>query len=249
MTCSEVMELINIILEWHPIEFQHTLLQLVARVSSRVFLGDLLCRNEDWLKITREYTILSFAAAEQLRIWPAPLRPLVHWFLPKCGELRELVRQARALVLPVLEDRRRQKLNLTESEKAKAFNDAIEWLEVAANGTYYDPVCAQLMLSVAAIHTTTDLACQTMTEIVQHPNIIAPLRQEIADVLQKHGWKKTALSEMKLLDSVIKESQRLKPSSLSKAALKLGFFEPFVITNTCVYSCDATSSPGEGEAS
>ncbi|KAF3391867.1 Dihydromonacolin L monooxygenase mokC [Talaromyces pinophilus] len=202
--------------EWHSIDFKDTMLQLIARVSSRVFLGDLLCRDEEWLRITRDYTTSSFIAAEELRLWPAPLRPVVHWFLPKCGELRALVQKAREVVLPVLEERRRQKMSLsqTESEQSKVFDDAIEWFETAANGRPYDPVCAQLMLSTAAIHTTTDLTCQTMTQIVLHPEIIAPLRKEIVDVLQEHGWKKTALFEMKLLDSVIKESQRTKPSSI-----------------------------------
>lgn len=230
-----MMGLIITILEWHSIDFKDTMLQLIARVSSRVFLGDLLCRNEEWLRITRDYTTSSFIAAEELRLWPAPLRPVVHWFLPKCSELRALVRNAREVILPVLEERRRQKMMLsqTESEKSKIFDDAIEWFETVADGRPYDPVGAQLILSTAAIHTTTDLTCQTMTQITLHPEIIAPLRKEIVDVLQEHGWKKTALFEMKLLDSVIKESQRLKPSSVGNATRKMPYL-PFVITNTCV---------------
>lgn len=222
MTCLEIIGLISTILEWHSIDFKDTILQLVARVSSRVFLGELLCRDEEWLRITRDYTTSSFIAAEELRLWPAPLRPVVHWFLPKCGELRALVRKAREVVRPILEERQRQKMNppQTESEKAKVFDDAIEWFETAANGRPYDPISAQLLLSTAAIHTTTDLTCQTLTKIAQNPEILAPLRKEIADVLQEHGWKKTALYEMKLLDSVIKEGQRTKPSSIGNATPK-----------------------------
>ena len=222
ITCSEIIELIITILEWHSIDFKDTILELVARVSSRVFLGELLCRDEEWLRITRDYTTSSFIAAEELRLWPAPFRPVVHWFLPKCGELRALVRKAREIVLPVLEERRRQKMNLsqTESEQSTVFDDAIEWFETAANGRPYDPICAQLLLSTAAIHTTTDLTCQTLTKIAQNPEILAPLRKEIVDVLQEHGWKKTALYEMKLLDSVIKEGQRTKPSSIGNAIPK-----------------------------
>lgn len=212
--------LITTIPEWHSISLKDTVTQIIARVSSRVFLGELLCRNEEWLRITRDYTNYSFAAAAELRLWPAPLRPLVHWFLPKCSELRTLVQKSREIILPVIEERRRLKKDLsqTESEKLEVYDDAIEWMEIAANGKQYDPVCAQLLLSTAAIHTTTDLTCQTLSQIAQNTDILAPLRKEIVDVLQEHGWKKASLYEMKLLDSVIKESQRVKPSSIGNAA-------------------------------
>ncbi|KAK1528391.1 ent-kaurene oxidase [Colletotrichum costaricense] len=35
------------------------LLKLVARTSSRVFLGDVGCRNPAWLNITKEFTVNS----------------------------------------------------------------------------------------------------------------------------------------------------------------------------------------------
>ncbi|GLA86353.1 hypothetical protein AtubIFM56815_010614 [Aspergillus tubingensis] len=95
--------------------------------------------------------------------------------------------------------------------------------EKAAKGRPYDPVGAQLILSVGAIHTTSDLTCQTMTHLAQNPEIVEPLRKEIVDTLQQHGWKKVALYNMKLLDSVIRESQRLKPVtnvSMRRMALK-----------------------------
>jgi len=42
--------------EWHSISPQAVLLNAVARVSSRLFLGDRLCRDPAWLKITTTYT-------------------------------------------------------------------------------------------------------------------------------------------------------------------------------------------------
>jgi hypothetical protein len=38
---------------------------LVAQLSSRVFLGDKVCRNPDWLRITVNYTIDSLMAAAE----------------------------------------------------------------------------------------------------------------------------------------------------------------------------------------
>jgi cytochrome P450 len=60
------------------------------------------------------------------------------------------------------------------------------------------------------MHTTTDLLTQCILELAHHPEIIAPLLEEISRVLKTEGWKKLALYNMKLLDSVIKESLRMQ---------------------------------------
>ncbi|KAK3684117.1 putative cytochrome P450 monooxygenase [Podospora appendiculata] len=195
---------------WHSIPLRETMLRLIARISSRVFLGEELCRDEAWLKVTREYTVDSFKAAEELRLWPAASRFIVHHFLASCRKIRTHVREARRTIAPVLARRREEKLRNPEL----AFNDALEWFEQAAKGEEYDPAIAQLVISLAAIHTTTDLVCQTLTELVRHPSIIPALRAEITTALRDGGWKKTSLYNMKLLDSVIKETQRVKPISL-----------------------------------
>lgn len=97
--------------------------------------------------------------------------------------------------------------------------DAIEWFKQIAKGRKYDPVHVQLTLSFVAIHTTADMLTQMMFDLAQHPEYIQPLREEVIDILGKHGWKKTSLYNMKLLDSVLKECQRLRPINDSKIVL------------------------------
>lgn len=65
-----------------------------------------------------------------------------------------------------------------------------------------------------AIRTPTDLLHQTMTDIALQPELFEPLREEVIRVLGSHGLKKTSFYNLKLMDSVLKESQRLKPSLL-----------------------------------
>lgn len=55
------------------------------------------------------------------------------------------------------------------------------------------------------------LITQTIFDLAQHQEIIEPLRKEIVTVLSESGWKKTSLYKLKLMDSVVKETQRLKP--------------------------------------
>ncbi|EOD53178.1 putative cytochrome p450 monooxygenase protein [Neofusicoccum parvum UCRNP2] len=200
--------------EWHEVNLKSVNLDLVARLSSRIFLGEELCRDEDWLKITVNYTVDIMLAAERLRRVPGSLRRIVHWFLPEAQKLRAEVKQAGEIIRPVLEKRRAEKAAMeAQGKEPVEHNDAIEWFEQAAKarGCSYDPEIVQLFISTVAIHTTSDLLTVTMLDIVRHPEIIEALREEITDVLRDGGWKKTSLHNMKLLDSVIKESLRLKP--------------------------------------
>ncbi|KAJ6442429.1 cytochrome P450 monooxygenase [Purpureocillium lavendulum] len=198
--------------EWHTINLRHNILRLVARMSSRVFLGEKLCRSEDWLHVTREYTVTVFKAAMELRKYPYAARYLVHWFLKSCRDARALVKQTRNVIQPVINQRRREaKEAQARGEKPQSYNDAIDWFERETASGQYDAAIVQLVLSLAAIHTTTDLLCQTLGDIVQHPEIIQPLREEAVSILSKEGWHKSSLFKMTLLDSVLKESQRLKP--------------------------------------
>lgn len=82
-------------------------------------------------------------------------------------------------------------------------------------------------MSVVAIHTTTELLTGVLLDLAQNENFIKELRDEIVTVMtkakehtagtdnngsekkSKAAWKKTTLYQMKLLDSALKESQRL----------------------------------------
>lgn len=61
---------------------------MVARLSSRVFLGEELCRNREWLDITINSTITNMTAAGYVRLFPYFLRPLVNEVLPICRRMR-----------------------------------------------------------------------------------------------------------------------------------------------------------------
>ncbi|KAG6040945.1 hypothetical protein E4U41_006536 [Claviceps citrina] len=192
-------------------------MDIIARISSRIYLGDQLSRNEDWIQITKTYTACFYTASTKLRLFPRPLRLFAHWFLPECRKLREERDRARKIITPLIECRRGlRKREIAAGNPVTSYNDAIDWAEqeAAISGSRFDPVIFQLTLSLLAIHTTFDLLQQTMTELAQHPEFIKPLREEVEQILETGGWKKTSIFKMKLLDSAIKEAQRLKPGSI-----------------------------------
>lgn len=120
-------------------------------------LGEELCRDPRWLRVTIGYTEVAFQAAQYLRVFPYSIRPLIHWFLPQCQEARRLVRSAREIINPFLERRRITKaLHSMGREEKVEFNDGFEWFEQAAKGKPYDPAISQLMMSFSAIHTSAE---------------------------------------------------------------------------------------------
>ncbi|KAJ0283597.1 hypothetical protein COL940_004579 [Colletotrichum noveboracense] len=209
--------------EWHEVGLGHSILNIVSRLSSRVLLGPEICRNEEWLNITVMYVVDSFVAAERLPIVPKPLRRIVHWFLPECQRVRSHVAQTRSIIQPVINARAREKRAAAqEGRPIPTYDDAIQWGEEESARSKYDPAIYQLAMAGAAIHTTTDLMTQLILNILPRPELLAALRSEMIDVLGKEGWAKTSLYNLKLMDSAMKETQRMKPiqSSESKSFTK-----------------------------
>lgn len=195
--------------EWKRMPLRQTTLEIVARLSSRAFLGKELCRDKRWIAIAMNHTTDSFVAARELRMLPAILRPVLLWILPHCTRIRRQVREARKLISQEF-DRRR-----SEAQKAQAIGerpaktaDSISWMVELAKGEPFDVVATQLSLLIGALHTTSEALAHALHHLCQYPETIEPLREEAARVLRTHGWSKAALHQMKLMDSFLKESQR-----------------------------------------
>ncbi|KAL2802262.1 cytochrome P450 [Aspergillus granulosus] len=202
--------------EWQTIPFKTKILDIVSQLSSKVFLGDQICRNPDWLRITVAYAVDSFFAAEALRLWPAFLRPIVAPFLPNVRKIQAELEEARRIIAPVLERRNAEKqVAIDQGKTPERYNDAMEWMEQCAKGRSYDAAVAQLSLSLAAIHTTSDMLTQALYDICAQDGLVEEMRKEIVDVISSEGWQKTTLYRLKLMDSVLKESQRLKPTTIA----------------------------------
>lgn len=187
---------------------------MVARVSSRVLLGAELARNEDWLEIMKGYTAEAFKAASTVQRWPVNLRPYIGRLVPACRRVRAFYGRSRKLIDPVMEAREAVKRAASQAgQPVPVFNDALGWLveESKDRALEHDAATFQLIISVVSLNTTTDLLQTVLVDLIQHPEYIEAVREEVVRVLREHGWQKSSLYNMKLLDSVIKESQRIKP--------------------------------------
>lgn len=211
---------------WRTVVLKETVLDLVTRLSSRVFLGEALCREAKWLAIAKTYAVDAVMATFALRRVPAVMRPIVHWFMAECRRCRQAVKDAHKMIDGEVA-RRRATVDecLKAGKKAPKIADTIGWMHETAmkNKAKVDYVAAQLSLTMAAIHTTTEVTCQALFDICSHPEVLEPLREEIISVVGKHGWAKTSLYHLKFMDSFLKESSRARPRNLGMSRLHTVF--------------------------
>ncbi len=198
--------------EWHEVDVLASLREIVTQVSTRVFLGPELCRNKEWLANTQGYTDNVFRAVRVIRRWPEWSRPYVQWFLSDCARIRQQVKRAEEIIEPVIA-KRLEAMALAKKGLAEMPEDAIVWMHQTATGKgkEYHAAHIQLSLSMASVHTTSDLFSNILFQLCRHPEWIEPLLKEAQDVRVEGGWEKTSLYRMKLADSLMKETQRLKP--------------------------------------
>ncbi|KAF3803842.1 Cytochrome P450 monooxygenase ausG [Colletotrichum gloeosporioides] len=118
--------------------------------------------------------------------------------------LRKLVRDSKKIIEPELAARRASRGDIKKPK------DSLSWLDDVRGGRSFDVVSGQLFLTVAAIHTTSSVITATMYDLISNVGYILLLRDEINRVYNEDGgWEKTSLYKLKLMDSCMKESQRM----------------------------------------
>ncbi|KAK6222459.1 P450 monooxygenase [Colletotrichum tabaci] len=190
--------------EWQQVRFFPVATQLAARLSTKILLGDRLCRDKEWIQVGISFTGVVLRAGRALRAWPVLLRPLVHHFVPKMNHLRGQIKRAREIMEPELAVLRQGR---ALGEKAV---ESLSWIDEVRRGREFDIVAGQLFLTFAAIHTTSSVVTAMLYDLLAYPEYFTLLREEIVRVLTEDGgWSKNSLYKLKLMDSCMKESQRL----------------------------------------
>lgn len=198
---------------WHVINWDKDTTGIISRAAASVFVGPEKAADPEWQTLVQTYVREFFTAVGELHAWPAVLRPVVHWFLPRMSTCRALVRQARATMRDVVYKREQEaKAGRERGLEAPQYNDVVAWTQnVPSNNLPAGDI--QLALAMAALFTTTEALKQVLIDIAQHRELVDPLRQEIKQSLSDQGLGLAALGKMELLDSVMKESQRQIPVS------------------------------------
>lgn len=178
-------------------------------------MGDSICRDKDWQNISVRYAIDAFEAARVLRLWPAILRPMVHWFLPCMQKLRKHISVATAIIQRDINRRDMIRDGKLPAGPPKMHEDALDWLPEIARGRPLNLTLSQIGLSLASIHTTSNFLLNAMYDLTMYSEYLSILRDEIKAVMEEDEiLTKSSLMKLKKMDSFLKESQRVNPISL-----------------------------------
>ncbi|CAN9385110.1 cytochrome P450 [Alternaria alternata] len=215
--------------EWKEVAVWDACLKLIAGASNGAFCGAPLCRDEQFLNDLRDHAMSIFAGAMLINATPKPLKPVTGALVGStCWYLR---RKAMKGCLPFVTER----LNATAQFKADAKcgwtppKDGLQWLidecyAAAAKGDVgqLDPkrVAHRLLLvNDISLHSTSFTVQNVILDLFSSDpamGYVDALREEAASVLAKAGgvWTRDAVRDLKLIDSMIRESMRLNPFAI-----------------------------------
>ena len=195
-----------------------TIAQLISRISARMFVGQPVCRDEEWLHIAKHYTYDVYTTVINLRKFPKYLHPFVVWFLPSSYKVQHHLRKAKQLISPIVKERR--KIESQADHLQERPNDMLQWMMDAATEDEGKPdklAQRQLILTLASTHATSTAITHALLDLCAYPEYLAILREEVDSVYEnEEKWEKSTLNKLEKMDSFLKESQRFNPPSLCK---------------------------------
>ncbi|GFF25551.1 ent-kaurene oxidase [Aspergillus lentulus] len=202
---------------WVPVNLYDMILGLVTRATSRVIVGESICRNPQWLETVTSYTVNLGVTVILLRPFPNFMRPLVAKVLPSVRKLRTQLRFVqKELFIPMILARREAEMNDPAYQKP---DDFLQWMmDLAEDGFDKDPANISQMLlivmALAVVHTSSMLMTHAIYDLMVRPEYIEPLREEVRETV-KDGWDKVtqaSFASQRRLDSFMRESQRFNPT-------------------------------------
>ncbi|CAA7260277.1 unnamed protein product [Cyclocybe aegerita] len=199
--------------EWTSVPVIEAAVKIICSSSNRLFVGLPLCRDPDYRRLTEEYASHVFEGAHIINVFPPLLRPLVGRYLTK---VPLTLKHIKLHIGPIIQER------LAMDERYGADwpdkpNDYLSWLLDEAQGhqrTVHDLATRLLAANFASIHTTANAFTQALYDLACHPEYVEPLREEVESIVGSKGWSKESVANMRMVDSFIKESQRMAASAV-----------------------------------
>jgi cytochrome P450 len=204
--------------DWTTVTIDKVLVRIVGIASGTIFFGRDAARREEWLGAAANFTTTAFIACFLIKWWPEPLRNIVCPFLPHLWSVRRQKRDALEFLVPIVEQRRKL---ISSGEEPP--NDMLQWMlnkdEFEDSRDDREVANQLLQLTWVALHTTSLTVTSILYDLLLHgDDIIEDLRAEIRTTMSENDGTLPAASlpQLKLLDSVMRESQRMHPLGLTR---------------------------------
>ncbi|KAJ7205715.1 cytochrome P450 [Mycena pura] len=194
--------------EWKTFEAFPAMMEIVSRVSNRLFVGLPLCRNRDYLENNMKFTMNVIQSATRINLFPPFLRPVVGRLITRKNETFDI---AMKHLGTIIEERLAKENELGPDWPGKP-NDLISWLLFAAQGSDRNVpglIRRILLVNMVAIETSSMAFVHALFNATIYPEDFLAMREEAERVVAQEGWTKTALNNMHKIDSFLRESQRL----------------------------------------
>ncbi|CAN8104232.1 unnamed protein product [Discula destructiva] len=175
------------------------------------------------------------------------MRPVARFFQRERTQLTKSwthLNESKRRFVTIIQQRREE----VASGKAQ-YNDMLAWMmakQADWKQTDDDLAGSLVQLGVATTHNTSMHVAQTLYQLAVRPSLVNELRDEARRVVNQFDGQLSpvALHELKLLDSVMKEAQRLNPTTPSHfhryvgkdITLKDGTFIPAGITVEAIFA-------------
>ncbi|KAI0392801.1 cytochrome P450 [Xylariaceae sp. FL0594] len=201
---------------------------VVHRSASRILVGEELCRDEAFIHESSGFVMSIFFTA--LIIIKLPLGPLREWLAyPLSAWHRRKLARCADMLMPVLEKRIAEWHNRDTNERPTPSSslDSIEWfLMLSDEAVDKNRLAAELMHNLwAGTSAPGGLVTEIIFQLLQQPQYKSPLLSESVEALRRSNgrWTEKALSRLVLVDSFIRETNRLHPTgsiTCSRTVLK-----------------------------
>ena len=200
--------------EWTPVSINHKLLRFVSLISGRILVGTPSNHSERWIEASNSFSEDIYGAGIVLKNRSYLHRVFTVMFntIPELQRIKQQKKVAHEMFIPIIKDRER-----SMKGDAALPNDAITWvMNIAATEsvppTYEQQAELQLLLAMASIHTSRTTITNALYDLLARPEYIKPLRNEVDMVWESSGGiDSTTPAKLVLLDSFLKESQRMTP--------------------------------------
>jgi len=207
--------------DWTEVGINQIFVDVVAKVSGRIFVGPELSSDPGYLEAASNYTYDLMNAVNAIKKMKPWLRPLL---APRCKEVRQLrerEHRAEKYFRPLIEERIRARKTDANWD---APDDMLQWMinRMTDTTTLSEIARTQLGLTFAAIHTTTMVATNIVFTLAVTPEYMQPLREEIRNAMANNDGKITTrtLQQLVKLDSYMKEVTRHYPPGASKFGMR-----------------------------
>ncbi|KAI1322269.1 cytochrome P450 monooxygenase [Xylariaceae sp. FL0255] len=197
--------------EWKELNASDVIGRIMHRMTSRVLVAQEVCRDKKYLDVSLSFMNSVMVTALVAIMLPlGPFRGLFTRVLA-CFHKRRL--QATVdIVQPIVEWRLRE----LETNPEASHPDAIQWAIELAGDDPAERNPRRITLNTlqniwAASAGPAVSVTQMIYQVLMMPEYLEPLTREARQAVQEYGWSDKAMNQMVLLDSFIRECNRMYP--------------------------------------